>query len=99
MPAPSQLLKLLGAVALAALAVLLVVGCGGSKHKASTTIVTTTVTTTPKAASPAQRPSLVTIFGDPARLTTSPGPALDTYRSLGVDYVRVTVPFAALVAD
>src|SRR5947209_1711293 len=99
MPAPSQQLKLLGAAVLAALAVLLVTSCGGSKHKASTTFVTTTVTTPSKAAPPRQRPSLITIFGDPARLAGNPGPTLDTYRALGVDYVRVTVPFAGLVAD
>src|SRR5438874_13259579 len=99
MPGFSRHLKLLGAVALAALAALVVASCGGSKHKQTATTVAP-ATTTAKAGPPAtQRPSLISIFGDPARLATSPGPALDTYRALGVDYVRATVPFAGLVSD
>ncbi|HEY1592935.1 MAG TPA: hypothetical protein VGF81_14160 [Solirubrobacteraceae bacterium] len=89
-------------MALAALVVVLVTSCGGSKKKATATTVQTTTTAAPAPPQKPQappRPSMVTIFGDPARLASTPGPALDTYRSLGVDYVRVTVPFAGLVAD
>lgn len=101
MPAPRRHLKLLGAVAIAALVVLLVASCGGSKKKPAATTVQTTTTPAPAphAAAPPPRPSMISIFGDPARLASAPGPALDTYRALGVDYVRVTVPFAGLVSD
>src|SRR5438105_2091555 len=98
MPAHSRHLKLLGVAALAALVALLVASCGGSKHTHSATTVATVPTVKP-APRPRQRPSLITVFGDPARLLTAPGPTLDTYRTLGVDYIRVTVPFAGLVAD
>ena len=96
MPAPSRQLKLIGAAALAAL---ILAGCGGSKHKPVATVVTTVTTVTKPSAKPPPRSSMISIFGDPARLLTSPGPTLDTYRALGVDYARVTVPFAGLVAD
>src|SRR5437763_16015858 len=98
MPGFSRHLKLLGAVALAALAALVVASCGGFKHKQTATTVAP-ATTTANAGPPAtQRPSLISIFGDPARLATSPGTALDTYRALGVDYALVTVVFVRLVS-
>src|SRR5258706_2306346 len=103
MSGPRRPLKLLGVVALAALVVVLVTSCGGSKKKPTATTVQTTTTAAPappqKPQAPPPRPSMVTIFGDPARLASTPGPTLDTYRSLVVDYDRVTVPFAVLVAD
>jgi hypothetical protein len=92
-PTINRHLKLL--VALAAVAVL-VTACGGSKHHSATAPVATA--TTP-AQPPAQRASLISIFGDPARLTTAPGPELDTLKKLGVDYVRVTVPWAGVAPD
>ena len=52
MPAPSRQLKLIGAAALAAL---ILAGCGGSKHKPVATVVTTVTTVTKPSAKPPPR--------------------------------------------
>jgi hypothetical protein len=81
---------------LAALA-LVATACGGSKssHSATSTVETATTPAQP----PAQRASLISIFGDPGQLLDTPGPLLDTIRTLGVNYVRVTVSWAGVAPD
>ena len=48
---------------------------------------------------PGSRPPLVSIFEAPAQLGTAPALTLDELQHLGVDYIRVTVPWAALAPD
>ncbi len=79
---------------LAALA-LLATACGGSESSHSATIETATTPAQP----PTQRASLISIFGDPSGLLDTPGPLLDTLRTLGVGYVRVTVSWAGVAPD
>ena len=92
MPAPSRHLKLLGAVALAALVVLLLASCGGTKHKRVATVVTTVTTTAKPPPPPPQRPSMITIFGDPARLASDPGAATDASSVARARAVVTTLP-------
>ena len=66
--------------------------CGGSsRHR---------TTTSRPAPAPvhvaAARPPLVSIFEAPAQLVNAPGPTLDDLRALGVDYVRVMVPWSGV---
>jgi hypothetical protein len=48
---------------------------------------------------PAGAPPLISIFEAPAQLASAPGPTLDELRRLGVEYVRVSVPWAAVAPD
>jgi hypothetical protein len=87
-------LTLLGPLAAA---IVLTAGCGGSANSGSSSLPTVSTVTTP--VHPPARGSLISIFGDPSRLLTAPGPTLDTLRSLGVDYVRVTVSWAGVAPN
>lgn len=81
-----------GAVS-AGLALLAATGCGGASHH-HTTIPTSATGPTVRPAT--ARPPLLSIFEDPARVLTAPGPTLDELRSLGVQYVRVMVSWAGV---
>jgi hypothetical protein len=60
--------------------ILPIAACGGSSHRHTST----------------SRPPLISIFEAPAQLAAAPKPTLDELRRLGVGYVRVTVPWAAV---
>jgi hypothetical protein len=71
-------------------ALLAVAGCGGASKS--------TPQTGPAPVHQAEtaRPPLVSIFEAPAQLVDAPGPTLDDLRRLGVDYVRVMVPWSGV---
>jgi hypothetical protein len=70
---------------------LLASGCGSSSS--SSTSETTPIRPITRHA------PLISIFGDPAQLAAAPAATLDTLRRLGVEYVRVTVPWGAVAPD
>jgi hypothetical protein len=69
-------------LALAALAPLLLAGCGSSKEHLT-----------------ARDSPLVSIFEAPLQLGNAPGPTLDYLRQLGVDDVRVILPWSRIAPD
>jgi hypothetical protein len=84
-------------VALVAVA-LPIAACGGSNHSSSSSTTTTTTATTP-ASPPTRTTPLISIFGDPAKLLLAPAATLDTVQKLGVQYIRLTVPWAGIAPD
>jgi hypothetical protein len=70
---------------------LLACGCGSSSSSS-------TSETTPTRPITRHAP-LISIFGDPAQLVAAPAATLDTLRRLGVEYVRVTVPWGGVAPD
>ena len=93
--APRTASRALAPVLLAA-SLLGLTGCGGSsKHH-------TTIPSRPngKVVRPASaRRPLISIFEAPGQLITAPGSTLDELRRLGVQYVRVMVPWASVAPD
>jgi hypothetical protein len=76
-------------------AALLLGGCGGSSSRTSTSTSTSTSssTSTSTVQLPHRSPPLISIFEAGAQLGTDPAGALDTLRSLGVDVVKVFLPW------
>ena len=95
MPDSLPLRRHAATVCILAAATLAAAGCGGSGT--ATTIPTTA--TGPNVRTGGERAPLITIFEAPGALLASPGPTLDALRQLGVDYVRVMVPWASVAPD
>jgi hypothetical protein len=84
LPRSPAVARSLKGAAIAALLPALTSGCGGSaRHRPA----------------PASRPPLISIFEAPNQITSAPVAVLDELRALGVDYLRVLVPWAAIAPD